>query len=152
MDKADVNFAQINDVVEKLIGLYGRERTYQLLTNSLVSADQVENNEMYINSAIINFCIEGYSLDSKKFKTSTDPKYIMGRASYFKLVKAHTKLSYTFIVSLFEGNVTIDQIRYAIKKMADLIVQPNINLAHSKLHIAVEENINNFINSINSAA
>lgn len=141
-----ISFASLDDLLEKLIRKYGKDKTYSILLYSLKTENPLEKNDNIVVNFIVNSAIDKFKVSYKKFKKTNTTDYKRCKASCFYLIKKYTGYSHKDIKEYFgKESATIQPIRYAINKIKDLLEQPKIDKHHYNIHIQLQKEVEQFI-------
>ena len=148
MKSTFINYSTLQQLIDKLISRHGTEKTYHILKRNLLEKNPEFNQDCIIANIIANAAIEKFGLTTKQFKSEGGQSVLYARASCYRLIKMHTRLSYSDIVRFFNETLNINKIRYAIRKADDLLQVPIINREMFNIIIEHEKMVEETINSI----
>lgn len=147
-----VNYSTLQQLIDKFISKYGTEKTFNIFYQKLQEKNPSFNQDYVIANVVANTAIELFKLTTEQFKShhklNYNPITYYAQASCFRLIRRHTKLSRIEIVHFFNGDLTLEEFRYAIRKANELIELPKIN---QDIHLIMkkhEELVNNTIKII----
>jgi len=142
-------FADLHDVIAKLVGKQGLVNTYLQLRGILDNEEIPIGNTgrmKLIKAYIVSQCISIFDLDEKQFMSSTIPEYRDGRMACFHLLWKYTKCSQPYIGKMFKWK--LHRIHYYCKRCEDRLSVPGGHRSFVQKYSALERSTIGFISKL----